>query len=91
MYPRQTPTQACYSSDDCHCTNFDQLMTCHTRAIFLVYMHCVSIYRVQLALFLARIRWFSEQNLDAITTEAIRLRMERSVMLVLLYFESDMD
>ena len=29
---------------------------------------------IVLGLFLARIRWFSERNLDAITTEAIRVR-----------------
>ena len=40
-------------------------MTRVQTAIFVVDMCCVSIDRV--GSFLARIRWFSEQNLDAIT------------------------
>ena len=51
-------------SGGCHCTKFDQLVT-RKRDMFVV---------IVLGLFLARIRWFSEQKLDAITTEALQVR-----------------
>ena len=49
-------------------------MTSLKTAMFLVDICRVSIYRV--GSFLARIRWLSEQNMDAITPEAIWVRTE---------------
>ena len=42
---------------------------------FLSMFTCEQSQIVVLGLFFARLLWFSEQNLDAISTEAIRVRV----------------
>ena len=51
----------------CHCTKFDQVESRHPYLL----LTCVVSRFIMMGLFLARIRWFSEQNLDAISTEAM--------------------